>query len=77
MEAVELLKLGESLIKVMSSFDLNADDWKHIVMYDEYKRMREDGMKYGYIILSLSEKYGISESSVKRIIRRLSQKVIL
>jgi hypothetical protein len=28
MEAVELLKLGESLLKVMSSFDLKVCDWK-------------------------------------------------
>ena len=75
MEAVELLKLGESLLKVMSSFDLKVDDWKHIAMYEDYCRMKKDGAKYSYILLCLSEKYCLSESSVKRIIRRFSVEV--
>lgn len=75
MEAVELLKLGESLLKVMSSFDLKVGDWKYIAMYEDYKRMRENGEKCAYVMASLSDKYGMSESSVKRIIRRFSQGV--
>ncbi len=75
MKAVELLKLGESLLKVMSSFGLRPEDWKYIAMYDEYQSLRGRGMKYAYVMAELSEKYGISESTLKRIVRRFSKGV--
>ena len=75
MKVVEILKLGREFLKLLSSFDLRCDDYKHIELYEEYVKMRRDGDKVDYILYLLSEKYNLSESTVKRIVRRLSKEV--
>ena len=45
----------------------------HIEMYEEYVKMRSDGEKVDYILSFLSQKYHTSESTIKRIVRRLSR----
>lgn len=75
MKVVEFLKIGRELLKLMSSFDLRCDDWKHIELYDEYAVMRSQGEKVDYILSVLSGKYKLSESTVKRIVRRFSKEV--
>lgn len=62
-------------MELMSKSDLRADDYKYIPLYDTYQLMRSEGEKVNYIIAHLADEYGISESSVKRIIRRLSAEV--
>ncbi len=76
MKAVEFLKLGSELLKLMSNFGLRCDDYKHIEMYDEYIRMKNEGEKTDYILAVLSSRYGLSESTIKRIVRRFSKEVI-
>lgn len=75
MKAVEFLKIGRELLKLMSSFDLKCDDYKYIEMYEEYVIMRGEKEKVDYILYYLSNKYGLSESTIKRIIKRLSKEV--
>ena len=75
MKAVEFLKMASEMLKRMSVCDLQRDDYKHIDMYEEYVGMREKGHKVDYILAMLSERYGMSESTVKRIIRRFSREV--
>lgn len=75
MKIVEILKIGCELLKLMSSYDLRCDDYLYVGMYDEYVKMRENGLKVDYILATLSEKYNLSESTVKRIIRRFSKEV--
>ena len=73
MKAVDILRIGEKFLKLMSDCDLRRDDWKHIALYEEYMKMRGEGDKVDYILYYLSQKYHTSESSVKRIIKRLSK----
>ena len=61
----------------MSKHDIKPNDWKHIEMFEEYLDMRRNKDKFRYIMAYLSEKYKISESTVKRIIKRLSEEVML
>ena len=72
-----LLKLNVCQLKLMSEIDLNLSDWIYIPLYEEYMEMRSNGEKTTYIISKLSADYHISESSVKRLIRRLSHRVKL
>ena len=60
---------------MMSNCDLRINDYKYIEMYDEYARMRVSNEKVDYILKFLSDKYKVSESTVKRVIRRLSREV--
>jgi len=75
MEAVEFLKMSRELLKKMSKCDLKRDDYEHIEMFEEYARMRCRGDKVDYILRVLSEEYDISESTIKRIVKRLSGEV--
>ena len=77
MKVVELVKISIEALKMMSNHGIKTEDWQHISMYDEYVEMREKCEKFRYIMAYLSEKYKISESSVKRVIKRLSREVIL
>lgn len=75
MKVVELVKISSEAMKVMSASGIRTDDWKHVLMYDEYTAMRRESEKFRYVIAHLAEKYGTSESTVKRIVRRLSREV--
>lgn len=75
MKVVEYLKMGREFLKKMSNLDLRRDDYQHIELYEEYVRMRYDGDKVDYILRVLADRYRLSESTVKRIVRRFSQEV--
>ena len=62
---------------MMSKFGLSVEDVRHIPMYEEYLSLRQDRLKTTHIIAHLAEKYYVSESTVKRVIKRLSNRVIL
>jgi len=76
MKAYELLKINTNLLEMMSKFDIKRDDCKFLKLYEEYHAMKEKGEKYWYIITKLAERYGVSASSVKRLVKRLSREVI-
>lgn len=73
MTAFDLVFMMRDFMKRMSNFDIKMNDYKHIDMFQEYKRLEGQGAKKEYIKAELSHKYGISESTVNRIIRRLDK----
>lgn len=75
MKAINLLKIGTELLKLMSICDLRVGDWQYIEMYSEYVKNRNNHVKYDVIIMQLAESYKISESSVKRLIRKFEREV--
>lgn len=62
-------------MELMSEIGLRTDDHQYLELYDTYLKMRNTGEKVAYIVAHLAETYHISESSVKRIIRRFSREV--
>ena len=77
MKVIELVKISKDSMKMMSNLGIKIGDWKHLEMFEEYILMRGKCEKFRYIMAFLAEKYKISESSVKRIVKRLSSEVIL
>lgn len=73
MEVAEIVRIGRELLKLMSENEVKIDDWKYLKMYEEYKRMRSNRIKYRFAISELAAVYSISKSKVERIIRRLSK----
>lgn len=61
---------------MMSKHDIKLNDWKHLQMFEEYCVLREEREKFRYIIAMLAEKYKVSESTVKRVVKRLAKEVI-
>ena len=72
-----LLKLNLNQFEIMSKFGLSVDDVRHVPMYEEYLSLRRDGVPKERIYQHFNGKYHVSESTVKRVIRRLSQRVTL
>ena len=62
-------------LKMMSESGIKTEDWQHVKMYEEYLTMRGNCEKFRYIIAHLAEKYHMSESSIKRVVKRLSREV--
>lgn len=75
MKVAKLLEMGSQMLKVMSENDIKMTDWSYCKLYEDYERMRHRGEKYHVIISELSLAYAISESSVSRIVKRLSRDV--
>lgn len=75
MEIAKIIELGQGLLKLLSENDVRIGDWKYIKLYDEYKNMRANGIKYRYAVAQLAAMHNISRAKVERIIRRFSQNV--
>lgn len=70
-----LLKLNLNQVKTMSKCGLSVDDVRHVPMYEEYLSLRREGVPKERIYQHFRGKYHVSESTVKRVIKRLSQRV--
>lgn len=77
MKVIDLLRIERESLKVMSDCGLKVEDYEYIAMYEEYRHRRSNNEKYRYVIMCLSMKYHISESKVKRIIRRLEGEFVM
>lgn len=75
MKVVIFLETCGKILELMSKHDIRVSDYKYVDLYMDYVRMREKGIKYIAVIMELSEKYDISESTVKRIVKRFSKDI--
>lgn len=71
MKVIELLKIGGEMLKLMSENEVNRDDWRFVPMYEEFREMREKGLKYREAVRILAEDYHVSRATVERAIKRL------
>lgn len=70
-----LLKINLNQVKTMSKCGLSVDDVRYVPMYEEYLSLRREGVPKERIYQHFKSRYHISESTVKRVVRRLSRKV--
>ena len=70
MEIAEIVKIGRELLKMLSEYDVRLDDWKYLKMYDEFKRMRKNGVKYRYAVSELQSQQSQSGKDNQQIEQR-------
>ena len=70
-----LLKLNLNQVETMSKCGLSVDDARYVPMYEEYLSLRRDDVPRERIYQHFRSKYHVSESTVKRVIKRFSQRV--
>ena len=70
-----LLKINLNQVKIMSKCGLSVDDVRYVPMYEEYMSLRRSGVPKERIYQHFGSKYHVSESTVKRVIKRLSRRV--
>lgn len=72
-----LAKFNEPVLKSMSDIGIKASDVKYVSMFEAYLNMSQMRMKVGAIYNELAKEYGISVSTVKRIIKRFKQMTVV
>lgn len=77
MKKYEMLKASASVCKVLADNGISPTDYKFVSMVEEYNRMKREGHKYAYIVFYLSQQYGIGETTVYRVIKRLCEDISL
>ncbi len=70
MKVIELLRFSRDMLECMSRNDIRTEDWKDVEMFEEYESLRAKGEKTTWIVAYLSDKYGRSERTIHRVIRR-------
>lgn len=71
MKAFTLLKMCQDMITLAHKYGLSIHDVKYIPMYREYRTMRgKEHQKYEYTMEILSEKYKLSTSQIKRLVKK-------
>lgn len=70
MKVAELVKISCELLKMLSKHEVKTDDYRYVEMYYEYLRLRGRKEKYRYVTQELANKYGVSRSTVERVIQR-------
>ena len=70
-----LLKLNLNQVETMSKCGLSVDDARYVPIYEEYLSLRREGVPKERIYQHFRSKYHVSESTVKRVIKRLTQMV--
>lgn len=68
----EILKKNKRELQSLLNAGVSAKDIKWIEFYEDWERLKNDGLKTTYIIAVLSSEYNISEDTAWRIIRKLS-----
>ena len=71
----QLLKLNLNQIEIISKCGLSVGDVRYVAMYEEYLALRGDGVPKERIYQYFRKQYHVSESTAKRIIKRLSERV--
>lgn len=73
MTTYEILKMNKSLLQTLSKNGVSVNDVNYLNMFDEFMEMKKQGLKVRYIALTLAEKYNLSDRSIFKIVKRLSQ----
>lgn len=73
MKVIEILKLGRNFLNLLHDSCIKIEDVCYIPLYDEYKKIVENGGKVTYAVTFLSEKYKISERKVYYIIKKFDK----
>ena len=72
MKVIELLKIGMSMLKVMSENDVMRDDWQYVDSYEQFCHMRSMGVKYEEALRLIAKEKNKGVRTVERAFKRLS-----
>lgn len=73
MTKYEILKASASVCKALADNGISPSDYRFIGLIEEYNRLKAEGHKYAYITFYLAQQYGVSETSVYRIVKKLQE----
>ena len=68
MKTVELVRFCGEMLKRLHESGIRIDDYKYLGLYEEYVAMRKKNEKMTYCVAYLSDKYGLCERKVYKVI---------
>lgn len=75
MKVVKMLEIGRDLLKFMSDNGIKMDDYKYVDAYYEFLNMRKNHVKYNVAMKMLADELLVSERTLGRVFRRLSNTI--
>lgn len=70
MRVIEMVRFSKEMLERMSRNGIRTEDWKDVELFGEYERLTSSGEKSTWVVGHLSEKYGRSERTIHRIVRK-------
>ncbi len=77
MTKFELIKANRTLLQALVDNKIDPAEVRKLDVYEEYRQMKAQKLKVGYIVNVLMQKYDIKERAVYNIIKRMSIRVKL
>lgn len=77
MSVYELLKLHETLLRVMADHGVDVDLVRAVSAYEEYRRLTAQGLKKEYVYAMVGEHHGLSRTTIFRMARRMEAEISL
>lgn len=75
MRQYDILKMAESVIKTISENGINPADVYHLAMYEDYQRLKKEGLKVTYVVNYLIQQYGVPEATIYRVVKRMQKEI--
>lgn len=75
MKVHEILSFNKELLEKLNSAGLNTSDYRHVDLYNEYARLKRDGLKVAYIVSFLSDQFCMSERKVYQVISKMERAI--
>lgn len=77
MTRYDLIKSAESILRICDAAGIDPKEARYLAVFEDWQRLTKEGHKKVWILAYLSQQYGISEATVKRIARKMRKKVTL
>ena len=77
MTRYELIKSAESILRMCDAAGIAPSEARYLAVYEEWQRLTKEGHKKVWILAYLSQEYGISEATIKRVARKMRKKVTM
>ena len=75
MTRYELIKSAESILRLCDAAGIVPSEARYLAVYEEWQRLTKEGQKKVWVLAYLSQQYGISEATIKRIARKMGKRV--
>jgi hypothetical protein len=75
MKTHEAIRIYKPLIDAMQNCNIKVEDVKHLGLYDDFTRLRNEGHKITYIASYLASEYNVSERTVYAIVKKFEEEI--
>lgn len=75
MKQYDVLKMAESILRLLVANGVDAKDVAYLEMYADLKRLESEGHKKTYIVHYLQEQYNVPMATIYRVEKRMDREI--